>query len=188
MDNGIYFTATRPMTRYVMYAGAFFLAVVVQVSVISVLPGVLRLFPLALVSGVIVLHERSLFVGAVWIAMSGFVIELWGLGAGYTLASVVAASVAVILATLVFAKRSFWALLGIGFGAAAGFAVARWLWFAVWAMFSAKQIALLAVLSDGWGIVWTATLGTFVFGAYVRRFAHWFRGRFVRREPEYEVA
>jgi hypothetical protein len=188
MDHGFDFAATWNMTRYVWYGLAFFLVFLTHLSVISVLPAPLRFFPLSLVAGVIVLHERSLFIGATWIALSGIVYELWGLGAGDLVASCVAAVVAVLLATLVFAKRSFWALLGIGLGTVTSFVVARWLWLAVWAIFSLQTFHLQSVLTDGLTTLWTAVIGTFVFGAYVRRFATWFRVRFVRREPDYEVA
>lgn len=164
------------------------LSLVLQSAGLASLPDPWRLFPLTLVLGVIVLHERSLLLGASWIALSGCILELRGLGDGLAFAGIVAAGIAVGLSLSVFAKRSFWALLGIGAGSALGFVLARLLWIGGFALLAASDLHLQAELREASMTVVLAVLGLIFFGAYVRRFLRWSRDKFVSKGQLYDIS
>lgn len=176
------------MTRQLVYACLCIFMIALQASAITSLPEPLRYFPLTLVTGVIILHERSLLTGAVWIFLAGLILEAWGLGVGLTFASLLAAIAAAVLAVFVFAKRSFWALMGVGTGTVVTYVIGRWVWLVGSAALSPKIVNPSHVLTEGLTTIVLAILGTFVFGAYARRFVRWFRDKFMRRLPDYDVA
>ena len=188
MDHGARLASPRPMMTNIIYAIMFMLTMAVQTGAIASLPEPLRFFPLALVIGVIVLHERSLSLGAAWIVIAGVILEARGLSDGAAIASLVAAVVAVVLAVLVFAKRSFWALLGVGGGTAIAYVVARLGWLTLGLVFTRQSLHLGQIAEQSVTIVLMALLGMVVFGAYIRRFLRWSRDKFVSKGQLYDVS
>jgi hypothetical protein len=188
MDDVTDFASPRRMMTNALYAVFFLVTMTLQTGVVASLPEPYRLFPLALVLGVIVLHERSLFLGTLWLAASGFVLEARGLGDGLAWAGLVAAAAAAALALSVFAKRSFWALLGIGGGTAVAYVSARLLWLLVWVAFTREQIHFGNLIEQSFILVGMAIFGVFVFGAYIRRFLRWSRDKFVSKGQLYDVS
>lgn len=176
------------MIGNILYAIAFLLAIVVQTAGVTSLPLPLQLFPLALVLGIIILHERSLLLGTIWIALSGVVLQILGLGDGLAIASGAAALAAAGLALSIFAKRSFLALLGVSGGSALVYVTTRILWLGLVAVFTDRSIDINALLHQASLIVFQAVLGVFVFGAYIRRFARWSRDKFVSKAQLYDVS
>ena len=63
------------MTNFV-YGLLFLLTMMLQTGAVASLPAPYRLFPLGLVVGVILLHERSMLLGVLWIVASGFLLEI----------------------------------------------------------------------------------------------------------------
>lgn len=188
MDDLAYPASPGTMTVNIVYALLFLGTMVLQTAAVASLPEPYRLFPLALVIGVIVLHERSLVLGSLWIGVSGFILEARGLGEGLAFAGVVAAVAAVVLTLSVFAKRSFWALLGVGMSTAFVYVIARLLWLAVWAMFTQTQIGLGPLFKQGLTLMLLATIGVFIFGAYLRRLLRWTRDKFVSKGQFYDIS
>jgi hypothetical protein len=171
-----------------LYALLFLITLLIQTGGIASLTEPWRLFPLALVMGVIVLHERSLVLGALWIAMSGFVLEARGLGDGLAFAGIVASLTAVSLALAVFAKRSFWALLGVGLGTAVAYVLARLAWLVLWVAFTRVQVQFGTLIEQSVTVVLMTLLGVFIFGAYIRRFLRWSRDKFVSKGQFYDIS
>jgi hypothetical protein len=127
-------------------------------------------------------------MGALWIAVSGLVLEARGLGDGLAVASLAAAAMAVTLTLSVFAKRSFWALLGVGGGTAVAYVSARLVWLLVWVAFSQQQVHFGALIKQSVTLVLMAVLGVFLFGAYIRRFLKWSRDKFVSKGQVYDIS
>ena len=140
MDDLAHSPPARRMITNALYAVLFIITLALQTGAVASLPEPYRLFPLALVMGVIVLHERSLVLGALWLSLSGFILEARGLGDGLAIAGIVASLAAITLALSVFVKRSFWALLGVGIGTAVTYVVARILWLFVWVIFTRTPV------------------------------------------------
>ncbi|HRH31966.1 MAG TPA: hypothetical protein PLK06_01445 [bacterium] len=176
------------MMTNLVSAGFLLLALVLQSAGIASLPDPWRLFPLVFVLGVIVLHERSLLLGASWIALSGIILELRGLGDGLAFAAIVAAATAVGLSLSVFAKRSFWALLGIGMGSVFGYVIARFVWLGSFALLTGSNLRLQAEMHEATATIFLAGLGLTFFGAYVRRFLRWSRDKFVSKGQLYDIS
>lgn len=173
---------------YIVYACLLIVTLALQAGVVTSLPDPYRLFPLALVVGVIVLHERSLMLGALWIAASGFILEMRGLGDGLAFAGLVAAGVAVALTVSVFAKRSFWALLGIGIGTAIAYSLARLLWFVVLILFTRSEEDIADLFEQSLAMILMMIIGVILFGAYIRRFMRWSRNKFVSKGQLYDIS
>ncbi len=170
------------------YGLLFLVTLALQTGVVVSLPEPYRLFPLALVVGIIVLHERSVVVGAWWILASGFLLEIRGLGDGLMFAGLVAAVVATTLTLPVFAKRSFWALLGVGTAIAVAYIVGRLVWLMFWAIFSDRALNFGSLAQQGLMTILMTIIGVFVFGAYIRRFLGWSRGKFVSKGQSYDIS
>jgi hypothetical protein len=176
------------MISNIFFALLFLLSVVLQAALVASVPAPWHLFPLVLVLGVILLHERSLALGLLWIAASGLVLEARGLGDGLAAASLVATVAAAGLATVLFAKRSFWALLGVGAGTLAAFLLARIGWVAGLSLFTGGRLALGPLVGQSVTTFWLGIVGIFVFGAYLRRFIRWSRDKFVRPGKTYDIS
>jgi hypothetical protein len=176
------------MITNLFLAGLFLLSLMLQTGLVASAPSPLHLFPLLLVAGVILLHERSLVLGVLWIATAGITLEALGLGDGLAFAGLVASAAAAGLALLLFAKRSFWALLGVGSGTIGVFLVARLLWLAVLSAFTTHAFAFGSLVSQSLTTFWLGILGIFLFGAYIRRFLRWSRDKFVRKGQTYDIS
>gem|GEM_PF-2260295 len=176
------------MITNALYAVLFIITLALQTGAVASLPEPYRLFPLALVMGVIVLHERSLVLGALWLSLSGFILEARGLGDGLAIAGIVASLAAITLALSVFVKRSFWALLGVGIGTAVTYVVARILWLFVWVIFTRTPVQFGSLIEQSVAVVLLAILGIFIFGAYIRRFLRWSRDKFVSKGQLYDIS
>ncbi len=87
--------------------------ILVQGSFIHSLSEPFSAFPLLLVWGLVILHERSLVWGTWWLVLAGFLLEIRGLGVGLTVVYALTAVVAVLLIRSVFAKRSLLGLFGV---------------------------------------------------------------------------
>ena len=175
------------MTNFV-YGLLFLLTMMLQTGAVASLPAPYRLFPLGLVVGVILLHERSMLLGVLWIVASGFLLEIRGLGDGLAFAAMVAAATATLLALSVFATRSFWALLGIAAGTAVMYVVARLLWFAGVVVLTPEQIHFSVLIEQGLTTILLMMIGAILFGAYIRRFLRWSRDRFVSKGQLYDIS
>lgn len=176
------------MMGNVAYGLLFLLTMLLQTAAIPSLPPPLRLFPLALVIGVVVLHERSLLLGVLWIALAGVILEVRGLGEGLAVAAIVAAGSALALAIFVFAKRSFWALMGVGAGTVLAYVLARVIWLSIIAAFTERSLHVAELFQQGLLTVIVAVIGVFIFGAYIRRFLRWSRDKFVSKGQLYEIS
>lgn len=186
MDDSSGFTAARIMMASLAYAAIFLLALIFQLGFVASLPPPWGYFPLMLVIGIIVLQERSVMFGVLWLVTAGLIQEFLGLGPGVFFASLVAAGVATALALLFFAKRSFWALLGVGAGTALAYLSARLIWLIGLQAFISTEVYFTGMLAQGWHTFWLAMLGIFVFGAYLRRLIRWSRHKFVRKDQVYD--
>lgn len=169
-------------------AGFLLFSLIVQSAMIASLPDPWRLFPLTLILGVIVLHERSLLLGVSWIALSGCILEIRGLGDGLAFAGFVAAATAAGLSLSVFAKRSFWAMVGIGAGSVVSYVLARLVWIAFVSVFTAEDLRLQTEIHDAVTTAVLALFGLLFFGAYVRRFLRWSRDKFVSKGQLYDIS
>lgn len=188
MDDTAHFAAARGMMKSFAYACLFMVTLVLQTGAVASLPAPYRLFPLLLVVGVIILHERSLVLGTAWLALAGIVLEARGLGDGLAVAGLVSAGVAAGLAVSVFAKRSFWALLGVGGGTAVAYVAARLVWLALWAALTQTSRDFGTLIGQGGVVILLALLGVFLFGAYIRRFLRWGRNKFVSKGQLYDIS
>jgi len=188
MDDLAHSPPARRMITNALYAVLFIITLALQTGAVASLPEPYRLFPLALVMGVIVLHERSLVLGALWLSLSGFILEARGLGDGLAIAGIVASLAAITLALSVFVKRSFWALLGVGIGTAVTYVVARILWLFVWVIFTRTPVQFGSLIEQSVAVVLLAILGIFIFGAYIRRFLRWSRDKFVSKGQLYDIS
>ncbi len=172
----------------IVYACAFVLTMSLETAVIASLPEPWRLLPLALVFGILILQERSLVLGAVWIALSGVVLEARGLGHGLAFAGLVAASVGVLLATFLFAKKSFWALLGMSIGTAVTYVIARAIWLSLWFGFKHPEGVGYGLFSHSLTMVMLTIFGVVVCGLYLRRLLRFTHDRFVRKGTTYDIS
>lgn len=188
MDYGLDSASPRPMMTNALYGLMFLITLACQTTVIASWPEPWRFFPLALVIGVIILHERSLVLGAIWIGFSGVVLEWRGLGDGLAIAGLAAAGVGSALALSVFAKRSFWALLGVGGGSALAYVTARFLWLGTLVAVSPYQLTLTRLFEQSLSVVIMAVFGVVIFGAYLRRFLRWSRDKFVSKGQLYDIS
>ena len=171
-----------------LYSLLLIITLAVQAGLIASLPLPFRLFPLAMVVGIILLHERSVVLGAVWLLMTGVVLEARGLGGGLAIAGATSALVAVLLVNFVFAKRSFWALLGIAAGTSLSFVLARWSWLLLMSMITDQTIQFDHLVRQGLTMVALTVAGVFIFGMYIRRFIRWSRNKFVSKEQLYDIS
>ena len=176
------------MITNLWYGLMFLAALVCQTAVISAWPEPFRFFPLTLVLGVIILHERSLVLGVIWISLAGAILEARGLGSGLAIGSLVAALAAAGLALSVFAKRSFWALLGVGVGSALAFTLCRAGVIVFLAAFREQSLMFGRVLEQGLWVFVLAVIGVIIFGAYLRRLLTWSRDKFVSRGQLYDIS
>ncbi len=176
------------MMRPAWYALALWITLTVQTTAVASLSAPLQFFPLALVVGLIVLHERSLSLGVTWIVVSGLILEARGLGSGLGVASCVAGCVAAFLATFIFAQRSFWALLGVAGGSAIAYVLARILWLAMSGVFTGSKLPFGEIAENSLQIVAMIVAGVFVFGAYIRRLIRSMHDRFVSKGQIYEIS
>lgn len=169
-----------------LYSLACLGTLLIQTGFIHSLPDPWRLFPLSLISGVIVLHERSWPLGVLWIAASGIMFESRGLGPGLALASCIAAVVAAFLVTGVFAKRSWFALVGVMVGTVVTFWFSRFSILLLLNIFTPAQYHLGLFLRQGVTTMVFAVIGIVVLGTFVRRFTRWSRWWFVRQPDIYD--
>ncbi len=186
MDYGAYFTPAKPMKMAFLYSLACVGVLLIQTGFIHSLPDPWRLFPLFLISGVILLHERSWPLGALWIVMGGIILESRGLGAGLALASAVAAVAATFLVTGVFAKRSGFALIGVMVGTVTAFWLSRFILLFLFNVFTTASHDLASLLGQGIITLLFAVIGSVLLGTFVRRFTRWSRLWFVRRPDIYD--
>lgn len=171
------------------YGALCLLTVVLQATLIASWPDPLKFFPLTLIAGVIILHERSVLFGTVWISLSAAYLEWHGLGDGYFIAGLVASLTGAGLVLLVFSKRSVWALLGVAVSCATAFVLARVMWLTTLAAITERPAASASELASF--SVWTIFLtgfGVFIFGVYIRRFLRWSKAKFMSRGRLYEVS
>ncbi len=180
------------MTRAIAYACLCLVTLTFQVTVMASLPEPFRLLSLPLILGIIILHERSLVLGSLWLAVFGLILEFQGLGSGYAFAGLVSAVSALGLAVSVFAKRSLWALLGLAGTTTSIYILSRWLWLVFVGLITNKTLSFNHVgvnLEQGLISISLSVLAVFIFGAYIRRLAKWFGTRFVtQNKPEYEIS
>lgn len=92
----------------------FILASIFATTVVPSLPEPLVFFPLLLVIGIVVMNRVDVVQGAVWLVLSGAVLSATGTMPGRFFATLLATAMSVVLAERVFAKRSVYALLGLG--------------------------------------------------------------------------
>lgn len=91
------------------------------------LPVPLAFFPLMLGGGILVMNRVNVLHGALWLALSGIVLGVIGTAPGRLSAYIVTAAVGLVLADRVFAKRSVYALLGLGVSMGTVFVLWEWL-------------------------------------------------------------
>lgn len=171
-----------------LYGLGFILVLTLQTGAVASLPEPWRFFPLGLIVGVVLLHERSVVLGAVWLSMFGLVLEVRGLGAGLGFAGVCSAAIASALVIGVFAKRSFWALLSVAGITAITFVLARLVWLGGLSILTEQTFGLGELFKQGLSTVLMAIIGIVIFGAYLRRLIKWSRDKFVRKGQLYDIS
>lgn len=176
------------MITNALYGLLLLVALAFQTSVLTSLTDPYRLFPLTLVIGIVIMYERSLILGGIWIIMAGGILDARGLGEGLLVSSVVATLVSAGLIYFVLSKRSFWSLFGVGGGVALAYVVTKLIWSAGLAAFTHERFDLSSSLRQGLMIGVMITLGVFALGVIRRRLLTWSQQRFMRKENLYAIS
>ena len=187
MDYDVHSTSAWPMTSFISGLG-FALALMVQVALIASLPAPWRFFPLLLICGIILLYERLLVIGCIWLVFQGLILELFGLGHGYVVASGATAAVGVGLVEYLFAKRSFWAMLGVALGCTLTFILVRTVWLVIFDLLLRQTGHVSSIFSSDLWVLGFAVSGVFIFGAYIQRSLAWLKRKFMSRGRFYEIS
>ncbi len=117
---------------------------ILAVTLIPSLPAPFAYTPLMLILGVIVLHRVSIAHGVVWLLLSG-VLFLHGDNMPlHTMSYIAAAIVGAFFAARTFAKRSVYALLGLGTIVGGVFIATSWLGNAVTLFFGRDDVVRLS--------------------------------------------
>lgn len=188
MDHDFDFATAGAMRTAAFLSFACVLTLLVQTGFISTLPDPWRFFPLFLIAGVIVLQEKSLSLGSVWLASGGLIMEARGLGTGLALAAFAASFVAVFLASGVFAKRSLFALVGVTVSTALVYGGVRLAYLLVLHIFTPIEFSLGSLIAQMLYTALFSLIGAIFIGTYVRRFRDWSRTWFVRRPDSYDTS
>lgn len=158
----------------------FVLTSLLATTAVPSLPLPFALFPLMLMSGILVMHRLGVVHGAVWLVLAGVVLELVGTAPGRVVAYGLAAIVGVVATERVFAKRSVYALLGLGFTTGAAFVLYAWAQQLIGSWLNRARTEGMSFIEA----IWTLALLTvglyigFTFAVVLRR---WFEKTFVVR-------
>ena len=95
-------------------AAAFIVAHLIEASFIHALPSPFFLFPLCMILGVLLIHRGHLFLGAIWLCLSGPMLAWFGFDQASFIAYLSISLLAIPLARRIFAQRSLYAMEGLG--------------------------------------------------------------------------
>lgn len=94
---------------------SFFTTILLAVTFVPSLPYPFAYTPLVMITGLLTMHRVGVGPGVVWLVLGAITMQLQHTGNGWSAAIIVSSAVAVLLVERVFATRSVYALLGIGF-------------------------------------------------------------------------
>ncbi|PIQ67800.1 hypothetical protein COY25_01550 [Candidatus Uhrbacteria bacterium CG_4_10_14_0_2_um_filter_41_7] len=103
------------MLNNIFTAFIFILTAMFEVSFLHTLPFPYFIIPLHFLIGVIVMHRADPVLGAVWFAISGFFLSWVGFNEANSLTYIAVGAIGYFLTFKVFANRSVYALIGLGF-------------------------------------------------------------------------
>ncbi|MEK7459011.1 MAG: hypothetical protein AAB663_01250 [Patescibacteria group bacterium] len=93
---------------------SFILASIIATTAIPSLPEPFVFLPIMLAGGIVVMNRIGVVQGTLWLVLSSVVLATAGTSSGRVVTTLIATAVGVVLAERVFAKRSVYALLGLG--------------------------------------------------------------------------
>ncbi len=122
-------------------------------TAIPSLPLPFAYIPLMLICGVLVMNRVHALHGALWLVLSGAMLESFGTAPGRLLAYVCSAVVGSLLAERVFATRSVYALIGLGACTGTVFVAVAWLHRYVLYVFSGQHTVGMSTAEGGWTVL-----------------------------------
>ncbi|MBI1908026.1 hypothetical protein HYS28_01235 [Candidatus Uhrbacteria bacterium] len=102
------------MREAALLTALFLVTAVVAFAGVPSLPYPLAVFPLMLVTGLLVMHRVGVGPGVAWLVIGALVLEVRGITPGWCIPVIATAFLAALLVERVFATRSVYALLGLG--------------------------------------------------------------------------
>lgn len=104
-------------------AVGFIITSLLATTAVPSLPVPFAYLPLMLGGGILVMNRVNVVHGALWLVLSGVVLQAAGTAPGRLVGYAIAALVGYVLAERVFAKRSVYALIGLGLTTGAAFVI-----------------------------------------------------------------
>ena len=139
----------------------FILASLLAGTAVPSLPVPFAYLPLMLMCGILVMNRVNVVHGALWLVLSGVVLGATGIAPGRLLAYIATAIAAFVLAERVFAKRSVYALIGLGASAGLVFVCVELLHRLVSNLLNSKRVVGMSAGEALW------TLMLLLIGLYV---------------------
>lgn len=149
----------------------FILSSTLAVTVIPSLPVPFAYTPLLLAGGIVVMNRVRVSDGALWIVLSGIVLSMYDVAHGRGFSTVCAAIAGMVLAERVFAKRSVYALLGLGATTGGVFVGCEWIrhGIAQWLNFSGASGMSFSEAWWTWFLLLAVVYCAFVGSVTIRR-------------------
>lgn len=161
-------------------AMGFICASLLAATAVPSLPVPFAYLPLMLMCGILVMNRVNVIHGAIWLVLSGVVLGVLGTAPERLLAYIVTAAVGLVLADRVFAKRSVYALLGLGVSMGVVFVLWEWLHRVIARLLNPERVVGMSG-GEAW---WTFVLllgGLYVGFVVTVMFRHWVGKRFLVR-------
>lgn len=172
---------TKTYMQGLWLALSFILASIIATTAMHSLPEPLVFLPLMLAGGIVVMNRIGVVQGALWLVLSSIVLASAGTLPGRLVTTLIATAMGVILAERVFAKRSVYALLGLGATTGAVYVVLGLTHRAIARMFNDVSMVGMGVREAWW--TWLLLMIS-VYAAFVVTVAitQWLGKRFLVRE------
>lgn len=163
-----------------LLAVGFICASLLAVTAVPSLPVPFAYLPLMLMCGILVMNRVSVIHGAIWLVLSGGVLGLTGTAPERLLAYVATAAVGLMLADRVFAKRSVYALLGLGVTMGAVFVLWEWLHHGISHLLNPERVVGMTA-GEAWWTLLLLLSGLHVGFMVAVTLRHWVGKRFLVR-------